>query len=93
VPQTRPRAKRVAAVMASSGRGKIVRDRERAALETVYSALEKLDEPERERVLAWIIDRFRYAPANASAATGPERLVQARSVGEGGIANATKPKG
>ena len=39
------------------------RDQEREALETVFSALEPLDEETRARVLAWILDRFRYGPA------------------------------
>jgi hypothetical protein len=47
------------------------RDQEREALETVFSALEPLDEEARARVLAWILDRFRYGPSQDTAPDPP----------------------
>lgn len=44
----------------------MVRDFERSALEKVYNALNELDDEGRARVLAWINDHFRFAPAGAA---------------------------
>jgi hypothetical protein len=43
-----------------------VQDHESAALRTIYNALIGLEPEARARVLAWVIDRFVYAPPDAT---------------------------